>query len=272
MSSLLPYHDNYKHTGEGQAKGDIVLLHGWGMNSLVWDDMVPLLNEHYQVTVIDLPGMGRSPLPSQDYSLDFLVQQILGVAPAKAIWIAWSLGALVLQKIMLEHAERVSLAFCISGTPCFVAKPDWPFAMPLKVFEKFQALLEEDWQGTLIRFLTLQCKGSENIKQDTQKLREYLLHHGFPAQRALREGLNILKDNDLRRDLQQSAMQHDLHFILGQFDTLIPIQVADSLEHMNSAIRVHTVEGASHVPHVSHPQALSTLILGEIEKTEAISA
>lgn len=271
MSTLLPYHDSYKHTGEGQAKGDIVLLHGWGMNSLVWDDMVPLLNEHYQVSVIDLPGMGRSPLPSQDYDLDFLVEQVLTVAPPKAVWIAWSLGALVLQKIMLAYPERASLAFCISGTPCFVAQSDWPFAMPGKVFEKFQALLEEDWQGTLIRFLTLQCKGSESIKQDTQKLREYMLHYGFPAQRALREGLNILKQNDLRSELQQSAMTHELHFILGQFDTLIPIQVANSLEQLNTAIKVHAIEGASHVPHVSHPQMLSSLILAEMEMKEALS-
>jgi pimeloyl-[acyl-carrier protein] methyl ester esterase len=254
--SLAIYHDTYKCEGES-SRGDIVLVHGWGMNSLVWDDLIPLLINHYQITVIDLPGMGRSPLPEGDYNLEFIVEKILELASIKATWIAWSLGALIVQKIALDYPERIEQGFLIAGTPKFVADGSWKWAMPLPIFEKFQALLEEDWQGTLIRFLTLQCKGSESIKEDTRKLREYLFHYGFPATKALREGLCILKDNDLRKRLKESVIP--LHYILGEFDTLVPSAVEKELLSFSEKISVDVVKGASHVAQVSHPQQVAEI-------------
>jgi pimeloyl-[acyl-carrier protein] methyl ester esterase len=258
--SLLPYYDTYKCEGFGEEeKGHLVFLHGWGMNSLVWDDLIPLLIKEYQITLIDLPGMGRSPLPAGDYTLQTLSEQVLSVAPEKAVWVGWSLGALVLQNIALLHPEKIEKAVLISGTPKFVASEDWPNAMPLKVFEKFQTLLEEDWQGTLIRFLTLQCKGSESIKEDTRKLREYLFHYGLPATKALREGLNILKANDFREALKK--LKPECHFILGEYDTLIPAIVeSDFADFGVPPVNIHVIKGASHTPHISHPEKLSKIM------------
>lgn len=42
-------------TGEGP---DVVLVHGWGMHSGVWEDVVESLIDYYRVTVLDLPGHG----------------------------------------------------------------------------------------------------------------------------------------------------------------------------------------------------------------------
>ncbi len=262
MSKLSLYHDTYVATAE-KARGNLVLLHGWGMNSLVWDDLIPLLNTNYDVTVIDLPGMGRSPISSGDYDLNSITEQILSVAPEKAIWIGWSLGALIVQHINEIKPESIQQAFLIAGTPQFVASDEWIYAMPLDVFEKFQALLEEDWQGTLIRFLTLQCKGSESIKDDTKKLREYLFHHGLPATKALREGLNILKDNQLQDALKNNA--NSLHFILGEYDTLLPAKVKENLLSLNEHITVDVIAGASHVPHLSHAEQVNTCIRQYLE-------
>lgn len=266
--SLVLYHDTYictsPSTEAAKAKGHLVFLHGWGMNSLVWDELIPLLNTDYDVTLIDLPGLGRSPIASGVYDLNTVTEQVLKVAPEKTIWIGWSLGALIVQHINALYPERLQKAFLIAGTPRFVANEQWPYAMPLNVFEKFQALLEEDWQGTLIRFLTLQCKGSESIKEDTRKLREYLFHHGLPANKALREGLNILKDNDLQHALKNN--RNGLHFILGEYDTLIPSKVKTTLESMNEYITVDIISGASHVPHLSHPQQVHNCIRQYLER------
>lgn len=263
--SLSIYHDNYQCQGP-QCRGQLVLVHGWGMNSLAWDDLIPLLIEDYQVCIVDLPGFGRSPLPEGEYNLDFLVDQVLSVVPDRAIWIAWSLGGLVAQKIALEHPSRIERAFLIAATPKFVADSTWPLAMPADVFEKFQALLEEDWQGTLIRFLTLQCKGSETIKEDTRKLREYLFHYGLPANQALREGLSILGEIDLRRDL--SKLSVPLHFILGEYDTLVPIGVEERLLTLSELASVHIVKGASHAAHISHPEQVRSIFENQIRKNK----
>ena len=38
----------------------IVLVHGWAMHSGIWRLFARELAKHYQVTLIDLPGHGRS--------------------------------------------------------------------------------------------------------------------------------------------------------------------------------------------------------------------
>jgi len=38
----------------------VVLVHGWGMHSGVWEDVAEALIDHHRVTVLDLPGHGYS--------------------------------------------------------------------------------------------------------------------------------------------------------------------------------------------------------------------
>ena len=57
-ASEEPVNPLYSHTlGSGP---DVVLLHGWGMHSGVWEDVVEALLDHHRVTVLDLPGHGYS--------------------------------------------------------------------------------------------------------------------------------------------------------------------------------------------------------------------
>ncbi|MGB5339321.1 MAG: alpha/beta fold hydrolase, partial [Gammaproteobacteria bacterium] len=48
----------YTHTSG--AGPDLLLVHGWGLHSGIWDGLAPLLEPHYRVTRMDLPGHGRS--------------------------------------------------------------------------------------------------------------------------------------------------------------------------------------------------------------------
>ncbi len=58
-----------------QGKGDpIILLHGWGVDSSIFNDLVNILKEKYLVYSIDLPGFGKSEEPSDYYTLDDYVE------------------------------------------------------------------------------------------------------------------------------------------------------------------------------------------------------
>ena len=66
-------------TGNGP---DVVLLHGWGMNSDIWEDVIEELAGSYRITVVDLPGHGRSTNDihnPDDYTLEKLAKQISDV-------------------------------------------------------------------------------------------------------------------------------------------------------------------------------------------------
>jgi pimeloyl-[acyl-carrier protein] methyl ester esterase len=235
--SLGLYFDEYPSTQvENAAATPLVLLHGWGMHSLVWDAIMPGLLATRPVVVIDLPGMGRSPLPGGDFTLDFLVDQVLRVAPPRALWLGWSLGGMVAARLAERFPDRVEALITVATNPCFVAREGWPQAVPLQVLQHFRALYAEDAQGTLIRFLALQCKDSVTMKDDIRFLREIVFHHGLPASKALRCGLEILQDVDLRDTFKQLKTP-TLH-VLGEHDNLVPLTV---------------IAGAAHLPFLSAP-------------------
>ena len=89
-----------------RPRTDLVLLHGWGMNSAVWSGFTRRLAERWRLTLIDLPGHGASP-----YRGETVLQQwadaCLESAPQRAVWLGWSLGGLV----ALEAALRATGAF-----------------------------------------------------------------------------------------------------------------------------------------------------------------
>lgn len=73
---------------------DLVLVHGWGLSGAVWQGLVPLLEPHFRLHLLDLPGFGHSHQhPAR--SLEQLAAACAAVVPAGAIWLGWSLGGLV---------------------------------------------------------------------------------------------------------------------------------------------------------------------------------
>lgn len=248
--SLTLYHDVFR--SESANPQALVLLHGWGLNALVWDDIMPALLKQFEVTVIELPGFGRSPLPGGDYTLDYLVEHVLKVAPARAVWLGWSLGGVVAAQIAAHYPERVDAVVTVATNACFVANETWPQAMPKADFEQFYNFLLEDWQGTLIRFLALQCKDSASMREDVRKLREMLFFHGLPATKALRCGLDILRDTDLRPTL--AKITAPLLFILGEKDNLVPLKAGAELKAAAPGSDVFVIGGAAHLPFLSEPE------------------
>lgn len=254
MSSLVLYHDTYACTGSaGAAAPELVLLHGWGLHSVVWDPVVPALLERFQVTVIDLPGMGRSPLPGGDYSAEALVVQLLRVAPTRATWMGWSLGGQLAIQVAAAHPERVRGLCLVASNPSFVQRADWSPAMPADLLARFRTFFEEDADGTLIRFLSLQCQGSVRMREDIRFLQEILHLQGLPAPRALREGLRLLEALDLRASL--AGLRLPVQAMLGEADHLVPATLAPALTDLCPALDISVLPGSGHVPFLAQPEA-----------------
>ena len=66
---------NYKTIGNGKIP--IVLLHGWGMDSEKYAELIKILNIKYsrfKILVPDLPGFGKSEEPRENWKLDDYVE------------------------------------------------------------------------------------------------------------------------------------------------------------------------------------------------------
>ncbi len=247
--------------GQGEP---LVLLHGWGMNSAVWGGVAERLAENRQVIQIDLPGHGDSPF-TDERSLREWADACLAVAPERAVWIGWSLGAQVALQVALDQPERVQKLISLAGTPRFVQEEGWPHAMADKTLEQFATSLKQDHRKTLERFLALQMRGSDEARTILRALKIRLMEKPDPQPAALERGLSLLKNVDLREDL--AALQMPTLWLYGERDTLVPAAAADLLLAMLPQAEVHGISGAAHAPFLSHRDGTLALIETFLERT-----
>ena len=238
-------------SGEGP---DLVLIHGWGLHAGIWDPLVPLLEPFFRVTRVDLPGHGRSAWQGQA-DLERVTDAVLAVAPPAAAWLGWSLGGLVAAQAALVAPKRVSHLVLLASTPSFVRRPGWQTAMLPVLLDTFAADLEQDYDGTLNRFLSLQVRGSEDSSAVLRTLRAKLLEHGAPAAQALRAYLGILRATDLRERI--IAIHCPVLLLMGARDTLVPAAAGQQAVQLIPGARLQVIAGAGHAPFLVNPRAVA---------------
>ncbi len=90
----------------------VVLIHGLGMNRLMWDAQVPALAGRFRVLRYDLLGHGESPPPVDPCSMAQLVDQIRalidGLGLERCALVGFSLGGMIARTFAIEHPERMS--------------------------------------------------------------------------------------------------------------------------------------------------------------------
>ncbi|MCK5383815.1 MAG: pimeloyl-ACP methyl ester esterase BioH [Gammaproteobacteria bacterium] len=243
-------------SGTGPA---LILIHGWSLHGGIWEQLVPLLEPHFRVTCVDLPGHGRSDWRGEE-TLDAMVDAVLSVAPAEAAWLGWSLGGLVAARAALMAPARVSALVEMASTPCFVRKPGWQSAMLPALLDTFAAELAEDYVRTLNRFLALQVRGSDGASEVLKTLRALMLVHGEPNPEGLRAGLEVLRTADLRDSL--GRIDCPALLLMGERDTLVPVNAGQAACELFPAAQLQVVAGAGHAPFIAQPEMVAGLITG----------
>ncbi|MEO8331335.1 MAG: pimeloyl-ACP methyl ester esterase BioH [Gallionella sp.] len=233
-------------TGSGEP---LVMLHGWGMHSGIWSDTAAQLAQHYQVHCVDLPGHGASK-PLDAFTLDSVVERLVAQFDQAISLCGWSLGGQIAMHWAAREPEKIKRMVLVTSTPCFTEREDWLFGIPQHILQQFAADLEKNHAATLRRFLGLQIRGSEQEREVLAVLREQLFSRGEPDMDALRGGLGILRDADLR-DVLPGIRQPTL-VIAGERDKLTPAGASDYLAQTLPNARGVEIEGAAHAPFLSH--------------------
>ncbi|MCU7941516.1 MAG: pimeloyl-ACP methyl ester esterase BioH [Candidatus Thiodiazotropha sp. (ex Cardiolucina cf. quadrata)] len=244
------------------AGPDLVMLHGWGMNSSVWADFAARLADDYRVTRIDLPGHGNSPFDGRQ-ALTAWARACLDAAPDRAVWIGWSLGSMLCLQCALLAPSRIEGVVALAGMPRFIQAMDWQYAMSPTTLDQFIKALHKDHVQTLERFLALQMLRSDHAVQMLKRLKSLLRERPDPLPEALRSGLELLKSVDLREQL--TNLSCPTTWIYGNRDTLAPAKASDDLRQWLPGASMHIVEGAAHTPFLSHPEETHQLILRSLE-------
>jgi len=242
--------------GKGPA---LVLLHGWGVNSAVWTQVIDDLANDFTVYCIDLPGFGVNHQVDVDANINAWADAIAHSIEGPAIWLGWSLGGLIATQIALNYPDKTLGLITVASSPKFTETVDWS-GIKSNVMSMFMEQLSEDFSLTLERFLAIQAMGSEHARKDISALKKVLKERPLPKVSSLHDGLCLLNDVDLRHSLHK--INTPFLRMYGKLDSLVPKKTITLVNDLSKNSQAYVFDKASHAPFISHPQEFIKAVKG----------
>jgi pimeloyl-[acyl-carrier protein] methyl ester esterase len=190
------------------------------MHAGIFAPLTERLAKRFRVHLVDLPGHGYSRVDAAPLDPASCAAALAARVPC-ALWVGWSLGALVALHAALLPESSLRGLVTIAASPRFVAGPDWPHGVALEVFAQFDAGLRSDYRATIERFLALEALGSDHAQAELKGLRAHVFERGEPALAALEQGMQVLETTDLRARMRELAMPN--LWLAGRRDRLVPV-------------------------------------------------
>jgi 3-oxoadipate enol-lactonase len=107
----------------------LVLIQGLGFDRFGWKPVLPELQQHFRLVLVDNRGSGPSDLPSGSFGVAEMAGDVIAVLDdagvRRAHIMGVSLGGMMAQELAVDHPERVDALVLVSTTP------GWPFAYPM---------------------------------------------------------------------------------------------------------------------------------------------
>ena len=251
-----------------RTKPLVILIHGMGQAGLTdWLSVIPALETDYRVVAIDLPGFGRSEKPEGQYSpknyakVIHHIKQTFSKQPVAVV--GHSMGAAVALRyasMYPDDIERVVLvaaagilertAFVKHSIGALIDGKDVPVILEgAKVFV-------EQYAGSIVEKIN-QLPDASGMLGNYQLLWGKLLVNKSNMNAGL-----ALVDEDFSDAIFGSA--HAVHLIWGENDDVAPLRTGKLLERQLPSSHLDIIDGASHVPMITHSAQFNNLLLSAL--------
>jgi 2-succinyl-6-hydroxy-2,4-cyclohexadiene-1-carboxylate synthase len=241
----------------------LVFVHGFAGSANSFADLLPYLDDHFHMMLIDLPGHGRTPLPSErDITLaqlgSALGQLISNAAEEPANLCGYSMGGRIALHTALYAGEMVRSLALIGASPGIVDRKereerkqsDRQLARDIR--EKGMEWFADYW-GALPMFAT-QNNLAEPIKR---RLREARLTNDPEGLAWALEHMSTGMQEDLHPKLFE--LQCPVLLLAGSQDKKFCRSNWGFEEHAKGNVQVSRVEvhGAGHAAHIEAPDIVA---------------
>ncbi|MGH1541970.1 MAG: alpha/beta fold hydrolase [Arenicella sp.] len=248
---------------------NIVFLHGWGVNSAVWNDIAANIDVPYRVHLLDIPGFGSLSHMPNSGDLTELAQTFLETIPNQSICIAWSLGGMIaLQAALLEHdhdLKKIAALQLICTSAKFISDTDWEHGVALQTFSEFSDGLASNYQKVVKKFLLLQLGASPKARPIVKHVVQAINQHPEPSADSLQQGLKCLKDSDLRK--QVMPLDIPAQVISGKFDVIAHPLASQALAKQLNVELLELETG--HAPFLTEPVMYINTLMQFIAQVKA---
>lgn len=226
----------YERRGKGTP---LVLLHGFPLDHHLWDEVVPLLEDTFDVILPDLRGFGESTTVDSPYSMDDYASDIAGLLDQlgvqKAAIVGHSMGGYAALAFARLYPERVSGLGLISSQVLADA--------PERKEGRYKSAADVSANGIESVVATMTPKFTTD-----ERLQSYARESMEQQQPAAYVG--ALKAMAERAD--STALLPSFNFpvviVHGDADALIPIDRAREVKEALPQAHLVEISGAGHIP------------------------
>jgi len=222
------YFESHEGSRRAGTKLPVLLIHGWGMSTRVWDTTLPaLLDAGHAVVAFDQRGCGNSDKDFAQVSIDAgardAVALLKHLGVGRVALNGWSLGgAIAVQAATLLGGACAGVVLTAAASPRYVQAPDFPHGAPAGTAAQTVGVLRAD-RATFLDALSKGCCAKSPSPAVEQWLWSIFMQASPRADDALAE-LDVV---DQRAAL--GALAAPVLSIVGGKDAIVPPEIGRSI-------------------------------------------
>jgi len=240
----------YDRRGSGPP---LVLIHGFPLDHSIWDDVVPLLENDFDVILPDLRGFGESTTIGPLYSIIDMARDIAFLLDALGIETAslagHSMGGYVALAFAREYPERVKCLALVASQ----AVDDTPERKEGRY--KTAAEVAEKGVGVVVEAMIEKLTASPNARS---RIRPIMERQGVPG---VVSALKAMAGRDNSSAFLESFNRRII-LIHGEADQLIPVDRANEIKAMVPSAFLNVLPGGGHMPMLEMPNETALALKG----------
>ena len=261
MLAVNSTHLYYEQAGSGHA---LVLIHGFTLNTQMWEDQFAVFDRHYQVIRYDMRGCGRSALPTEESftAVDDLRALLDALEVSRTFVLGLSRGGSVAIDFALAYPERIGALVLVDP-----ALRGWAWS------EDFSHLMD-------VLEITAQTQGVEAARQRwldhpfflPARERPELAAHlarivaGYSGWSWLHASSERDADLPIPRPLEQISVPTLL--VVGERDIEEFQAIANHIASAIPQLTKRVLPGVGHMANIEAPEAFNEAVLHFLGKLE----
>lgn len=235
----------YDRVGRGAP---LVLIHGYPLDHSIWDEVVPLLKDDFDLILPDLRGFGQSDAAPAGYGMADLADDLAALLDRlgldSACIAGHSMGGYVALACAEAHPSRLRRLALVASQ----AAADTPERKAGRYAEAFH--ISEEGIGDTVAAMTVKLSADERVRKlihDLMRKQKPAGYIGSLQAMAERAGTtSVLERNSF-----------PVLLIHGDADGLIPLERAKEVQAKVPRAELVTVAGAGHMPMLESPRTVA---------------
>lgn len=248
---------------EGDRAGQpIVLIHGFPFNRMMWAPQIEALSKTCRVISYDVRGHGQSDAGEGNYTMEFFVDDLLGVLDhlkiRRVIVCGLSMGGYIALRAVERHSERFSgLILCDTKSSADSEEVKKKRAMTAEAVEKNGvSVFADEFAKAVLAEATLATKPRivETVKN---------MIRGNSAPNIARTLLAIAGRTDTTLALPRMSLRALV--LVGDQDKLTPPASAEIMASALPNAEMHLIPAAGHLANLENPADFNEKLLNFLE-------